>query len=93
MTGQVVQVTRRFTTSTGTGRSTSVRGLAAPRARAFATPLGEVAVDCAALAGLADLPQVGFNDLPHVHEHSLEVQLPFLQAVLGASFELLPLAV
>jgi MEMO1 family protein len=70
----------------------AVRGLAAPWARAFETPLGRVAVDSAALAALAALPQVGTSDAAHAQEHSLEVQLPFLQRALGA-FTLVPLAV
>jgi hypothetical protein len=61
-----------------------LRGLAAPRADAFSTPLGVVPVDRAAIDGLIDLPQVAVSDAPHAGEHSLEVQLPFLQAVLGA---------
>ncbi len=69
-----------------------VRGLAAPAADAFATPLGTVAIDRAALASLADLPQVVVSDAAHAPEHSLEVHLPFLQAVLG-DFTLVPLAV
>ncbi|MDK9715799.1 MAG: AmmeMemoRadiSam system protein B [Sulfuritalea sp.] len=70
----------------------SVRGLAAPTAKAFATPLGSIPLDRAALDALADLPQVVASDAAHAQEHSLEVQLPFLQTVLGA-FELVPLAV
>ena len=70
----------------------AVRGLAAPTVSAFETPLGRVPVDRAALAQLADLPQVVASDAAHTAEHSLEVQLPFLQAVLGA-FTLVPLAV
>jgi AmmeMemoRadiSam system protein B/AmmeMemoRadiSam system protein A len=69
-----------------------VRGLAAPGAAAFETPLGSVAVDEAALRALHDLPQVVRSDAAHALEHSLEVQLPFLQAVLG-EFALVPLAV
>jgi len=71
----------------------AVRGLSAPTVDAFQTPLGSVPLDRAALDSLRDLPQVGFNDLPHAQEHSLEVQLPFLQAVLGEGFALVPLAV
>jgi hypothetical protein len=70
----------------------SVRGLAAPTARAFATPLGSIPLDRVALDALADLPQVVASDAAHAQEHSLEVQLPFLQTVLG-EFELVPLAV
>lgn len=70
-----------------------VRGLAAPTVGAFETPLGRVPLDRAALAALDDLPQRVRTDRPHVHEHSLEVQLPFLQTVLGDGFTLVPLAV
>jgi len=70
----------------------AVNGLAAPVADAFATPLGTVPIDRAAIATIADLPQVGLSDLPHAPEHSLEVHLPFLQAVLE-TFSLVPLAV
>jgi AmmeMemoRadiSam system protein B/AmmeMemoRadiSam system protein A len=69
-----------------------VRGLAAPGADAFATPLGNVPVDREALRAVQDLPQVVTSDAAHALEHSLEVQLPFLQKVLGA-FALVPLAV
>ena len=72
-----------------------VRGLAAPSAAttAHATPLGAVRIDHEALAPLRALPQVVFDDAPHAPEYSLEVQLPFLQAVLGEGFALVPLAV
>ena len=70
----------------------SVRGLAAPTVKAFATPLGSIPLDRVAISALADLPQVIASDAAHAQEHSLEVQLPFLQTVLG-SFELVPLAV
>ena len=70
----------------------SVRGLAAPTVQAFATPLGSIPLDRAAISALADLPQLVASDAAHAQEHSLEVQLPFLQTVLG-SFQLVPLAV
>lgn len=70
----------------------ALRGLAMPSAAAFATPLGNVPIDRAALASLAGLPQVTTDDAAHAEEHSLEVHLPFLQAALGA-FSLAPLAV
>lgn len=70
-----------------------VRGLAVPTADFFETPLGRVPVDQDAIAELAGLPQVVRADRPHALEHSLEVQLPFLQAVLGSVYSLVPLAV
>ncbi len=69
-----------------------VRGLALPASSAFATPLGTVPLDSAAIASLAGLPQVCVSAAAHAQEHSLEVHLPFLQAVLG-DFQLVPLAV
>jgi hypothetical protein len=70
----------------------AVRGLALPAAGAFATPLGVVEIDAEAVALLRDLPQVTENAAAHAQEHSLEVQLPFLQRML-AQFTLVPLAV
>lgn len=69
-----------------------VRGLALPGADAFATPLGIVPVDLEAVAEIRGLPQVVVSGPAHALEHSLEVQLPFLQTVLG-QFRLVPLAV
>jgi len=69
-----------------------VRGLALPEAERFATPLGEVQLDREGMQQLSGLPQVTQSAAAHQMEHSLEVQLPFLQQVLG-DFKLLPLAV
>jgi AmmeMemoRadiSam system protein B len=70
----------------------AIRGLALPGADAFDTPLGRVTVDAAGAQAIARLPQVSVNAQAHALEHSLEVQLPFLQSVL-TDFKLLPLAV
>ena len=67
-------------------------GLATVSVSAFATPLGLVPVDAEGLRQLASLPDVSVNDRAHAQEHSLEVQLPFLQTVLG-DFALVPLLV
>ena len=65
-----------------------VNGLAASSAEVFRTPLGDVPVARDAIVALS-LP---IADDAHRFEHSLEVHLPFLQAVLG-SFELIPIVV
>lgn len=70
----------------------AVRGLALPAASHFATPLGAVEIDAAAVAGVRHLPQVVVSAQAHALEHSLEVHVPFLQAAL-ADFKLVPLAV
>jgi AmmeMemoRadiSam system protein B len=67
-----------------------LRGLAVSGADAFATPLGDVPVDDAARQRILPLPQVQLLDSAHAEEHSLEVQVPFLQRVLG-EFSLVPL--
>jgi AmmeMemoRadiSam system protein B len=76
----------------GPAHRVPVRGLAAPTADQFATPLGSVPVDREALDALLALPQVVVSDPAHAFEHSLEVQLPFLQELLG-EFALVPLVV
>ncbi len=69
-----------------------VRGLALPGADVLATPLGEVTVDAGAVARISGMPQVIVSRDAHELEHSLEVHLPFLQAVLD-NWMVVPLAV
>ncbi len=57
--------------------------------QAFATPLGTVRVDTAAVSRLCALPAVVRSDAAHALEHSLEVQLPFLQHLAPAA-EIVP---
>jgi AmmeMemoRadiSam system protein B/AmmeMemoRadiSam system protein A len=76
----------------GPAHRVAVSGLAAPRAEAFATPLGEVQLDPVALERVLALPQVEVSNAAHALEHSLEVQLPFLQKILDR-FDLVPLVV
>jgi len=59
------------------------KGMALPEAEVFATPLGPLPVDTEAAAMLAPLAGVLVSDAPHAPEHSLEVQLPFLQVLFG----------
>ncbi|HET9553936.1 MAG TPA: AmmeMemoRadiSam system protein B [Anaeromyxobacteraceae bacterium] len=77
----------------GPAHRVAVAGLALPEVGRFETPLGDVPIDAAAAERALRLPQVTRSDHAHLLEHSLEVQLPFLQAVLGSSFTLVPLAV
>ena len=66
----------------------ATEGIAASTAIAFRTPLGDIPLTRE--SGVH--PEVKPFDEAHMLEHSLEVQLPFLQTVL-AEFSLLPLAV
>ncbi|HYF52319.1 MAG TPA: AmmeMemoRadiSam system protein B [Planctomycetota bacterium] len=69
-----------------------VEGLAVSSAEMFATPLGPVQVDRAAVADALTLPAVSVCDEAHAPEHALEVHLPFLMEVLG-DFKVVPFAV
>jgi MEMO1 family protein len=76
----------------GPAHYVAVRGIAVPTADAFETPLGRVPIDRDAVSAIADLPFVVEADAAHAPEHALEVELPFLQTLLG-SFALVPLLV
>jgi AmmeMemoRadiSam system protein B len=67
-------------------------GLATTSAEAFATPLGQVRCDRELIQKVESLPAVVRFDAAHTGEHSLEVQLPFLQVVLE-EFSIVPLVV
>lgn len=70
----------------------AVDGLALPSCDAFSTPLGAITIDQKAVADIRNMPQIVISDSAHAQEHSLEVQLPFLQTLFG-EFTLIPLAV
>lgn len=76
----------------GPAHTMTVRGLALPDADVFVTPLGAVPVDHAAVECINHLPYISINGAAHASEHSLEVQLPFLQILLE-KFSLVPLVV
>jgi AmmeMemoRadiSam system protein B len=69
-----------------------IRGLALPGHQYFGTPLGEVRIEPDGAGASLRLPQVRVIPEAHTREHSLEVELPFLQSLLG-EFVLVPLAV
>jgi len=68
------------------------RGLAIPECGAFTTPLGTVPLDSQSLDEIAKFSGVSRLDAAHEQEHSLEVELPFLQTVLS-DFVLAPILV
>ena len=76
----------------GPAHRMALGGMAIPSATAFATPLGEVPVDAEAFDIARAVPNVRVFDAPFEGEHSLEVQLPFLQVVLD-DFRVLPVLV
>jgi AmmeMemoRadiSam system protein B len=69
----------------------SLTGMAVAPHDAWRTPLGEVPLDRALRCAIVDAGATS-DDLPHRAEHSIEVQLPFLQRCLPGT-SILPLAV
>jgi AmmeMemoRadiSam system protein B/AmmeMemoRadiSam system protein A len=76
----------------GPAHRLAFRGIAAPTAQAFATPLGSVPLDRGAIDALVGAGSLQLIDRAFDREHCLEVQLPFLQRCLQ-NFTLVPLIV
>jgi len=76
----------------GPSHQLAFSGIATPHADYFKTPLGKIKINQALCQKAQTLHFVQANRLAHQQEHSLEVQLPFLQTVLD-NFELTPLVV
>lgn len=74
----------------GTGHTRAVAGAAIISEGAFETPLGRVEIDSGLARSLLASSKL-FADLPaaHAREHSVEVQLPFLQEF-GKPFKFVP---
>jgi len=67
-------------------------GLAVSNADYFQTPLGNIRIEKESINQILSLPQVSSIDEAHLFEHSLEVELPFLQEILD-DFSLIPIVV
>jgi AmmeMemoRadiSam system protein B len=76
----------------GPSHRVAFSGIALPDAQVFRTPLGDVDLDTAAIERLLRVAGVSRREDAHLLEHSLEVQLPFLQIALG-DFLLIPMVV
>ena len=78
----------------GPSHHTGFRGISIAPVTHYQTPLGEVPLDLDLVKEMQALP-IFRADLPaaaHGREHSIEIQLPFLQAAIGA-FRLVPILV
>lgn len=68
-------------------------GVATVREGMWETSLGKVKVDNELTKRLVEVSGiVDLDDTAHKHEHSIEVQIPFLQYVYGDSFKILPIS-
>ncbi|PIE43878.1 MAG: AmmeMemoRadiSam system protein B [Gammaproteobacteria bacterium] len=76
----------------GPSHRVPLTGMAVPSSLFFNTPLGPVRLDHDSIQKILTMSDVSLNDEAHAWEHSLEVQLPFLQEVL-ADFTLVPVVV
>ncbi len=62
------------------------------REGAWRTPLGDVQIDTEIADAIAEETDiVDFDEVAHRHEHSIEVQLPFLQYMYGNDFKFVPI--
>lgn len=77
----------------GPAHRVAFSGIAASSAQYFASPLGMMRVDQDAIDNILIKSQARIMDEAHEEEHSLEVQLPFLQTVLDDTVGLVPLLV
>lgn len=88
---QAVELPRRFVilcpNHTGAGHFAAIN-----REGAWRTPLGDATIDTPlADALMARTKLLAVDTAAHAHEHSLEVQLPFLQRLLGNDFTFVPI--
>jgi AmmeMemoRadiSam system protein B len=60
---------------------------------AYSTPLGNLAVDRSVLAEVQAALDISITPIARDNEHSLEIELPFLQRVFTHEFKLLPLMI
>jgi AmmeMemoRadiSam system protein B len=64
----------------------------ATKSKFWETPLGRVEVDLELAEAISRyFGDLDFDDLAHTWEHSIEVQVPFLQSIYGASLKILPI--
>jgi AmmeMemoRadiSam system protein B len=76
----------------GPSHRVPLRGVGATSAERFETPLGSIPIDREGVERALEFDFVRIDDEAHRDEHSLEVQLPFLQCCLER-FELIPFSV
>jgi MEMO1 family protein len=77
----------------GPAHRVAFSGVAVHPASKWLTPLGEIAVAAITHAGLAQAPGIIVDPRPFAGEHSLEMHLIMLQAMLPAPFEIVPILV
>lgn len=74
----------------GTGHTKYLKKAALPSFKFFSTPLGDVEVDLELIKKLLSNKFFTQDDEAHINEHSIEVQLPFLQKIKKEKFKIIP---
>lgn len=77
----------------GPNHTVALDRIAVTTASAWDTPLGRIGITDSLRTALLENGAVEADDRPHLTEHAIEVQLPFLQRVLEPGWDLLPLVV
>lgn len=68
-------------------------GVAVPVAKSWLTPLGEIPIARDAVKELVEASGIiDVDDMSHIQEHSIEVQVPFLQFIFSKPFRILPVS-
>lgn len=75
----------------GPSHYAAIQGAAYPVAGTYRTPLGDIPLDTSALDTLDGAPGFERSDAPFAREHSLEMEIPFLQHVLEPGWKLVPI--
>lgn len=77
----------------GSSHQKSLSTAAVYHGKSWQTPLGSAAVNQEAVSTLLNKPGFKADNLAHQSEHSLEVQIPFLQHQLGDELSIVPILV
>lgn len=77
----------------GPSHRAAFRGAGLSDADAWRTPLGDVPLDRAAIGALAERKGFEMMAAAHAREHSLEIEVPFLQVALKPGFRLVPIMI
>ena len=76
----------------GPSHYTSFNGICLSNVNKWETPLGEIENDVEFAEELID-KNIQFNNDLHMEEHSIEVQLPFLQYIFGEKMKIVPIMI
>ena len=77
----------------GTSHYSLIGGASVFNGLAYKTPMGNINIDQSIVESLMQHPLFKFEPNAHENEHSLEVQLPFLQYIIKNDFSIVPILI